>query len=151
MTTRKLAPVIVAASTAIALAGPAAAQNRVIAAYGSESNFDVFNDDPSGREAEGFDIEIEGATSADILGEYTYNGYGGVKLLPYDNVVPDPAFTATDAYGNSILDTCSVTTDGQPACVARAYIYYVPPTMTPLSETVPVNQNVPVRPVVRDR
>ena len=38
------------------------------------------------------------------------------------------------------LDTCSVTTDGQPACVASAYIYYVPPTMTPISDTVPVNQ-----------
>jgi hypothetical protein len=62
------------------------------------------------------------------------------KLLPYDNVVPDPAFKATDAYGNSILDTCSVATDGQPACVASAYIYYVPPTMTPISATVPVNK-----------
>ena len=62
------------------------------------------------------------------------------KLLPYDNVVPDPAFTATDAYGNSILDTCSVTTDGQPACIASAYIYYVPPTMAPISDIVPVNQ-----------
>ncbi|WP_233805446.1 hypothetical protein [Paraburkholderia sp. HP33-1] len=62
------------------------------------------------------------------------------KLLPYDNLVPDREFTATDAHGNSILDTCSGTTFGQPACVASAYIYYVPPTMTPISDTVPVNQ-----------
>ena len=62
------------------------------------------------------------------------------KLLPYDNVVPDPAFTATDANGNSILNTCSVSTDGQPACVASAYIYYVPPTMTPISDTGPAGQ-----------
>jgi hypothetical protein len=62
------------------------------------------------------------------------------QLLPYDNVLPDPAFTATDTYGNSILDTCSNTTNGQPACVASAYIYYVPPAMTPISDTIPVNQ-----------
>ncbi|MEX3788415.1 MULTISPECIES: hypothetical protein [unclassified Paraburkholderia] len=61
------------------------------------------------------------------------------KVLPYDNMVPDPAFTATDAYGNSIRNTCSVTTDGQPACVASAYIYYAPPTMTPISDTVTVS------------
>ena len=73
------------------------------------------------------------------------------KLLPYDNLVPDPAFRATDAYGNSILDTCSVTTDRQPACVAGAYIYYVPPTMAPISDTAPVNKAVPMNPAVRDR
>ncbi|WP_258187687.1 hypothetical protein [Trinickia symbiotica] len=62
------------------------------------------------------------------------------ELLPYDNVMPDPAFTATDAYGNIILNGCSATTNGQPACVASAYIYYVPPTMPPISGAVPVNQ-----------
>ncbi|SEK05418.1 hypothetical protein [Paraburkholderia diazotrophica] len=73
------------------------------------------------------------------------------KVLPYDNVVPDPALRAIDAHGNSILDTCTVTTDGPPACVASAYIYYIPPTMKPISDTVPVTQNVPARPVVPDR
>jgi hypothetical protein len=75
----------VAASAAIAVAGPATAQTGAITAYGSLSNFDVFNDDPDGREAEGFDIEIEGVSAADILGEYIYNRYGGVSIIPYDN------------------------------------------------------------------
>jgi hypothetical protein len=85
MAARTLASIAVAASAAIAVAGPAMAQTGVIAAYGSLSNFDVFNDDPDGRKAEGFDIEIEGASAADILGEYTYNRYGGVSIIPYDN------------------------------------------------------------------
>jgi hypothetical protein len=85
MTARTVAAIAAAASAAIAVAGPAGAQTGVIAAYGALSNFDVFNDDPGGREAEGFDIEIEGAGAADVLGEYTYNRYGGASIIPYDD------------------------------------------------------------------
>jgi hypothetical protein len=77
--------VAVAASAAIAAAGPAPAQIAAIAAYGSLSGFDVFNDDPGGREAEGFDIEIEGASAADVLGESTDNRYGGPRIIAYDD------------------------------------------------------------------
>ena len=59
------------------------------------------------------------------------------KLLPYDQVFPDPAFTAADQYGNTILNVCAGTTNGQPACIANANIYYVPPTTTPVSVKVP--------------
>jgi hypothetical protein len=59
------------------------------------------------------------------------------KLLPYDNLVPDPTFTDTDQYGNTILDFCSGTTNGQPACTAEANIVYVPPVIVPVSTTVP--------------
>ena len=58
MTSRTVGSLVVATTAAIAVASPATAQSGVIAASGSLSNFDVFNDDPGGREAEGFDIEI---------------------------------------------------------------------------------------------
>jgi hypothetical protein len=59
------------------------------------------------------------------------------KLVPYDNVLPDPSFTAVDPYGNTILNSCSGTTNGQPACTAEANIVYIPPGTGPVSTTVP--------------
>jgi hypothetical protein len=61
---------------------------------------------------------------------------GNYKQLPYDGVQPDPLFTGTDSYGNTIFDSCNGLTNGQPACVAEATIVYVPPT-APVSVTVP--------------
>ncbi len=64
--------------------------------------------------------------------------YTNYKLVPYDNVMPDPAFTAVDSYGNMILNSCSGgTTNGQPACTAEANIVYIPPGTVPVATTVP--------------
>src|SRR6266850_2991473 len=54
-----------------------------------------------------------------------------------DIVVPDPDFTATDAYGNFIRNVCNGTTGGQPLCVATATISYLPPGTPPPDVTVP--------------
>lgn len=62
---------------------------------------------------------------------------GNYKLQPYDNLVPDPFFTATDRYGNTISDACSGTTNGQPACTAQAIIVYAPPAIPAVSAKVP--------------
>ena len=63
-----------------------------------------------------------------------FNNY---KIVPYDNVLPDPAFTETDSYGNTVLNSCSGLTNTQPACVAEATIAAIPPGAVPIAATVP--------------
>ncbi len=67
----------------------------------------------------------------------TWDLFTNYRLQPYDQVVPDPAFAASDIYGNTILNSCSGTTNGQPACAAEVNIVYVPPGTVPISTTVP--------------
>ena len=63
---------------------------------------------------------------------------GGTYLVsPYDGLVPDPAVTETDAYGNYIYDTCNGVSFTQPACRAGANIVYVPPNQPPVAPVAP--------------
>jgi len=54
--------------------------------------------------------------------------YGNFVLLPYDGTVPDPLFTATDAYGNTISDTPLASVD----------VVQIPPTAPNLNPPVTV-------------
>ncbi len=63
--------------------------------------------------------------------------YTNYKIVPYDNLLPDPMFAAVDQWGNGILNYCSGTTNGQPACVAEANVVYIPPGTKPIAVTVP--------------
>lgn len=48
------------------------------ASYGTLCNFDTVND--SGEETHGFEIELEGCHSTDVLGTYDYNHYGTPRI-----------------------------------------------------------------------
>ncbi len=103
--TRLAAVAILAAG----LAQPALAQNT----FGSLSNFDVFND--TGEDCHGFEIELEGVSSADIT--YTfgspYQRYGNPHIVdfpggvyvryesPYDAV--NHVFTATTPQAPAVI------------------------------------------------
>lgn len=65
-------------------------------------------------------------------------GLDGTYIVrPYDWVVPDPAFTETDQYGNYIFSLCNGLSYTQPACVAQAGIVYIPPTQPPVAPVAP--------------
>lgn len=49
--------------------------------FGALSNFDVLND--QGQETFGFEIELQGLTSADVGGSFIWNRYGAAKIVPF--------------------------------------------------------------------
>lgn len=75
-------PLLLATAALLAAGTAARAQSN---AYGAMSNFDVFNDDPSGRRGEGFVIELEGAQPADVLYSFSYDRYGAPSVVAYDD------------------------------------------------------------------
>ena len=60
---------------------------QAISTFGTLSNFDVVND--TGGDTNGFEIELEGVTSADIPYQFDYETYGKPRLI--DSSIPDPA------------------------------------------------------------
>src|SRR5690348_6590915 len=50
--------------------------------FGALSNFDVLND--QGQETFGFQIEIDGVTSADVGGTFIWNRYGAPQIVPFN-------------------------------------------------------------------
>jgi hypothetical protein len=101
--------VLAVLAMAVFLARPAAAQPT----YGTLSNFDVFND--TGQECHGFEIELDGVSSADISFTFgdPYQRYGNPKVVdfpggvyvryesPYD--APNHVFTATTPLAPSVI------------------------------------------------
>lgn len=84
------------AGAAMALIGGAAhAQSN---AFGALSNFDVFNDDPSGRTAEGFEIELEGVHAKDVAYSFSYDRFGAPTYSDYDNTATGGTFGAHITY-----------------------------------------------------
>ncbi len=73
---------LLAGAAVLLIAGGAHAQSN---SYGGMSNFDVFNDDPSGQKAEGFEIELEGVKSTDISYSFSYDRFGAPTYVDYDN------------------------------------------------------------------
>lgn len=49
--------------------------------YGTLSNFDVYND--TGQVTHGFEIELDGITSSDVVYSFTANRYGNPQVVPF--------------------------------------------------------------------
>ncbi len=62
---------------------------------------------------------------------------GSYVVRPYDNLVPDPSFAATDQYSNYIFDVCNGMSYLQASCLASAYISYVPAGQPPIAPLAP--------------
>lgn len=60
---------------------------QAVTTFGTLSNFDVVND--TGGPTNGFEIELEGVTSAEVPYWFDYETYGKPRLL--DSRIPDPA------------------------------------------------------------
>lgn len=74
-------------TAALPLALLATAPAQAVTTFGTLSNFDVVND--TGSDCNGFEIELEGVTSADIPYQFDYETYGKPRLI--DSTIPDPA------------------------------------------------------------
>ncbi len=70
---------------AMLAAAPIASQAQTITLFGALSNFDVLND--TGQDAHGFEIEIDGITSAQAPYYFTATRYGGPSIIPIQNGV----------------------------------------------------------------
>jgi Divergent InlB B-repeat domain len=68
-----------AAFALVLYAGSVDAQTATI--YGSLANFDVINH--IGRDAHGFEIQLEGLQLANIAGSFSYERYGAARVIPY--------------------------------------------------------------------
>lgn len=93
--------------------GPTETPTPVITMFGALSNFDVFND--TGQECHGFEIELDGVTSQDVLFTFgdPYERYGNPKVVdfaggvyvryesPYDSV--KQMFTQTTPLAPSVI------------------------------------------------
>lgn len=95
----RLAASALACALAVATAGSASAQTT----YGALSNFDIFNE--TGGECNGFEIELEGLTAADVL--YTfgapYSRYGDPVVESYATGVYVRYKAQWDATGGAFL------------------------------------------------
>lgn len=77
------------ATAALPLACLATLPAAAVTTFGTLSNFDVVND--TGGDCNGFEIELEGITSADIPYQFDYETYGPPRLI--DSTIPDPLDT----------------------------------------------------------
>src|SRR4029077_15265300 len=63
------------------LIAPAASQAQTtLTMFGALSNFDVLND--TGQDAHGFEIEMDGISSAQVLYYFSATRYGGPQIIP---------------------------------------------------------------------
>ena len=67
------------------LAAPIASNAQTVTLFGALSNFDVLND--TGQDAHGFEIEIDGITTAQAPYYFTATRYGGPAIVPIQNGV----------------------------------------------------------------
>lgn len=99
----RFATLVLGASLALALSGPA----RAATIYGSLSNFDCIND--TGSTAHGFEIELDNVSSADVLATFgaPYNRYG----TPMIQTVGSNTFVRYEASYNQTTNTWSAGTN----------------------------------------
>jgi len=96
---------------------PAAAQTQTATLFGALSNFDVLND--MQQEAHGFEIELDGVQSQDIVYRFPANRYGAPAIVPFRGGVYVRYMSAWDANaqqfvtGTSPNCTISITRDTQ--------------------------------------
>lgn len=104
---RYLAAALLLASAS--MAGSAMAQTT----FGSLSNFDVFND--TGEDCHGFEIELEGVTSADVT--YTfgspYQRYGNPQVVDY----PGGVYVRYESAYDDVNHVFTATTPQAPAVI----------------------------------
>ncbi len=63
------------------LTAPGAAQAQTATVFGALSNFDVVNN--TGHNAHGFEIQLEGLQSADVIYTFNVQRYGSPVIIPY--------------------------------------------------------------------
>lgn len=69
-----------ALSALVAFAVPALAQAQSAIIYGSLGNFDISND--TGKVCHGFEVEIEGLNSSQVVGTFSAQRYGAASVIP---------------------------------------------------------------------
>lgn len=67
------------------LIAPASQAQTTLTMFGALSNFDVLND--TGQDAHGFEIEMDGISSAQVLYYFSATRYGGPQIIPIQNGV----------------------------------------------------------------
>src|SRR5579872_6863252 len=60
---------------------PAMAQTQGVTVFGSMANFDVYND--TGQDAYGFQIELDGLSPQQVIGEFSSTRYGAPSIVPF--------------------------------------------------------------------
>jgi len=75
---RKWAKTLAIAALTLA---PIGAQTTGSTFFGSMANFDVYND--TGQDAYGFDIELDGLTPQQVIGEFQSTRYGAPSIIPF--------------------------------------------------------------------
>jgi hypothetical protein len=87
---------------------PALVHAQTATLFGALSNFDVMND--TGQETHGFEIELDGVTSQDLLYTFTGNRYGVATVVPFRGGVYIRYQSAWDANAQQFVRTTPIAT-----------------------------------------